>query len=221
MPGWTAVLLWWGAFAVSHSVPCASPIREQLVSRLGLRGFRAAYSAVSLVVFALLVRSYWRAIHTGPELWHLRSVPGVSALAVLLSTVAVIAALAGFLRPSPASFRAGGGPPRAVGLLRVTRHPVFAAFGLWALAHLLVNGFLADVVFFGGFALYSVVGAAHQDVRKRKDPALQEFFAKTSFLPFWAIVSGRNRWARDELPWWTVPAGVVAAAIIYHLHPAG
>ena len=42
-------------------------------------------------------------------------------------------------------------------LLNSVRHPMLAGFGLWAIAHLLVNGDLASIVLFGGLLLWAVV----------------------------------------------------------------
>ncbi len=38
---------------------------------------------------------------------------------------------------------------------RATRHPMLLAVKLWALAHLLANGTLADLLLFGGFLLWA------------------------------------------------------------------
>ena len=40
---------------------------------------------------------------------------------------------------------------------RAARHPMLLAVKLWALAHLLANGTLADVLLFGGFLAWAVV----------------------------------------------------------------
>jgi len=37
------------------------------------------------------------------------------------------------------------------------KHPMLAAVKAWALAHLLVNGMLADVLLFGGFLAWAVL----------------------------------------------------------------
>lgn len=41
-------------------------------------------------------------------------------------------------------------------LLQGLRHPMLTGFGVWAFAHLLVNGDLASIVMFGGLLLWSV-----------------------------------------------------------------
>ncbi|WP_370267731.1 NnrU family protein [Nioella sp.] len=46
--------------------------------------------------------------------------------------------------------------PRKGKLLNSMRHPMLTGFGLWALAHLLVNGDLASVILFCGLLLWAV-----------------------------------------------------------------
>ena len=49
------------------------------------------------------------------------------------------------------------------------------------------------MVYWGGYVLIWAVGCPHQDMRQRSQAVLpQEFFDKTSFLPFAAIAEGRN-----------------------------
>lgn len=47
--------------------------------------------------------------------------------------------------------------PRKGKLLNSMRHPMLTGFGLWAAAHLLVNGDLASIILFGGLLLWAVV----------------------------------------------------------------
>lgn len=53
-------------------------------------------------------------------------------------------------------------------LINGMRHPMLTGFGLWAFAHLLVNGNLAAIVLFGGLLAWSV---AAQVVINRAEPA--------------------------------------------------
>jgi uncharacterized membrane protein len=53
---------------------------------------------------------------------------------------------------------------------RIARHPMLLATKLWATAHLLANGTLADVLLFGGFLVWAV--ADRISVKRRApDPA--------------------------------------------------
>lgn len=47
--------------------------------------------------------------------------------------------------------------PRKGKLLNNMRHPMLTGFGLWAVAHLLVNGDLASVILFGGLLIWAIV----------------------------------------------------------------
>ena len=56
-----------------------------------------------------------------------------------------------------------------------TKHPMLVAVKLWALAHLLANGFLADVVLFGSFLVWAVADRISLKRRTpRATPALPE-----------------------------------------------
>ena len=94
------------------------------------------------------------------------------------------------------------------------------SFGLWAIAHLLVNGWANDVAFFGGFLVFSLLGTAHQDARKRAldDGSLREFFAESSQVPFAAILAGRTRLVLGEISWIGAALGLAAAVGLFFLH---
>lgn len=220
MTDWSAVLYWWVAFAGTHLVLSALPVRRPLIGRLGERGFQGLYSLIALATFIPLVRAYWIHRHSGPLLWSLRQVPGIRLLAILLATAGLVLVVVSFFQPSPTGMTPGAGP-RAHGITRITRHPFFSGVGLWGLGHCLVNGALVDVLFFGGFAVFGLIGAAHQDARKRATEAdrLGAFYAETSLLPFKAIVAGQTRLRLAEIPWLGVVVGVALAAILYGLHP--
>ena len=90
---------------------------------------------------------------------------------------------------------------------------------LFGVAHLLVNGSLADVVFFGGFPLFVWIGTRHQDARLARDrPGYRDLVAQTSLLPFGAIVAGRQRLVTAELPWRAIVAGLLLAAVVRRWH---
>jgi uncharacterized membrane protein len=124
------------------------------------------------------------------------------------------------IRPSPVLVGMKGAPGSR-GLTRITRHPLFMGIALWGCSHLLLNGYATDVLFFGGLLIFSLLGAWHQDVRKRVTDRerLGPFFAETSFWPFAAILAGRNRLLWSELPWVGLAIGAAAAIGIYALHP--
>ncbi len=100
----------------------------------------------------------------------------------------------------------------ARGVFRITRHPMNMFLALWALAHLLANGTLGDVAFFGSLIVVGVLGAYHMDARlkQQKGEAFTDFCKQTSVLPFGAIITGRNRLVVSELAF---PLTLIAAAV--------
>lgn len=214
------IVFWWLVFAGSHMVLSSQPLRGQLIARLGEKGFVGLYSLIAFATFIPLVWVYFGNRHAGGVIWNLAAAPGVRPLAAALAVLAIALIVGGVLHPSPAlvGMKQSWG---ARGLTRITRHPVFMGFALWALSHLLLNGFLTDILFFGGMLAFSLAGAAHQDARKRatEGKRLGQFFAESSYWPFGAIIAGRNRIIWRELPWIALAVGAAAAIGIYALHP--
>ena len=214
------IAFWWGMFAGTHMVLSSLPVRGALVSRLGEKAFLGLYSLVAFATFIPLVWVYLDNRHGGGVVWDLAAVPGVRPLAMALAVLGFAVIAGAYRNPSPAFVgikKAWG----ARGLTRITRHPLFMGIALWALSHLLLNGFVTDILFFGGMLAFSLAGAAHQDARKRatENERLGQFFAESSFWPFAAIIAGRNRLIWRELPWFALTIGAAAAVGIYALHP--
>jgi len=213
------IVLWALAFAVSHMGLSSLRVRPRLVAAIGETAYLALYSLVSLTTFVPLVRAWLGGIHGGTLLWSLRTVPGVHTALLVVSWLAFTMALAALVQPSPASI----GPratTRARGLTRITRHPLFMNVGIWALAHLALNGFTNDVLFFGAVFVVGLLGCMHQDARKRvtEKGTLDEFYAETSLLPFVAIATGRGRLVVSELPWIGIAVAGLASAALYLFH---
>lgn len=215
------LLLLWALFALTHSVPTARDVRERLVARLGRGGYVGLYSLVSFATFVPLVWVYLDNRHAGLHLWSLRHFPPVWWIAFSLAGLGFTLMIASFFQPSPFAM---GAPtrPEPYGLTRITRHPLFMPVSWIAAGHLLLFGWATDVAFFGGLLAYTVVGCAHQDRRKRSSEGakLDAFFARSSLLPFGAIVTGRTRLALAELPWLGLALGAGAAYGFFRLHPA-
>jgi uncharacterized membrane protein len=211
------VLCWWLAFAATHLVLSSLPVRQPLVARLGEQAFRGLYSLVAFATFIPLVWTYAHGKHTGPLLWAIPMTPVLRWLVYTGMGLALVLLVASFAQPSPAAVRPGKAAPK--GVLRVTRHPLMMAFALFGLVHLIPNGFASDVVFFGGFPVFALLGAWHQDQRKLAlDPGgYQAFHATTPFLPF----TGRDTIAglREMSPI-VIGVGIAATVIVRYFHTA-
>ena len=214
------LLLWWVLFGGSHMLMSAPGWRPKLVARLGERGFLGVYSLIALGTIVPLCLYYGAHKHTGPQLW-VTLLPYLIArdVNILLMGLGFVLLVSGLAAIAPSSMLANTAP-QAYGITRISRHPVFASFFLFGVAHCLVNGALSDIVFFGGFAVYSWLGAWHQDQRKTAElPGYTEFWLSTSFLPFGAIVSQRQPFPRGELRWGAIILGVVVFYLVRAFHP--
>jgi len=209
-----AVTLWWVAFAGAHVVLSSLPVRGRLIARMGARGFQGFYSLVVLVLFVPLVWTYATHKHTGPLLWSVPLTPAVRWVLYVGIATAFVLVVASFMTPSPAGMVPTKMAPR--GVLRITRHPFVMGTALWALIHMAINGFATDVAFFGGFVVFALVGARHQDARKIATgvPGYREFCDATPFIPF----TGREtlRGLGEMLP--AAAIGVLVTAVVRHYH---
>ena len=165
---WPSILGLGLLFAGSHLVLSSRILRPRLVSGLGARGFLGLYSAVALVTFVPFAWLWWTHRHGGPLLFSLRDLAAVRGLSIALSLAGIAFAVAALFQPSPLSLGAGS-DPAARGLVRITRHALFAGFALFGLGHVLMNGWASDLAFFGVLGGFSVVGALHQDARRRSE----------------------------------------------------
>src|SRR2546428_1988626 len=208
-PTLTLVLLWLG-FAGSHLVLSSLPVRRVMVARIGEGPFRGLYSLLAFAFFIPLVWTYFTHKHAGPWLWTLPRTPTLLWTVYAGMGLAFVLAVAGFVRPSPAALVPGDPTPR--GVYRITRHPVMMGTALFGFVHLLPNSSAADVAFFGGLALFPLIGSAHQDRRKlATDPGkFRQFYEATPFFPF----TGRStlRGVRELFP--TVAAGGIGIALV-------
>ncbi len=208
------VLLWIG-FTVTHLGLASVRVEPRLRARIGDAAFLALYSVIALALFVPLMTIYFGNRHAGPWLWTVQVGPVLRVFLYLGMTLGLVLAVGSLLKPSPASI-VPGGTSEVRGVYRVTRHPLVLGLAIvWAL-HLIPNASTADVAFFGGFLLFSLAGARHQDLRKLHsgDPQLREFIAATSFLPFGRGVSGLV-----ELSPLVIVLGLLLALGARWLHP--
>ena len=214
------VLFWWLVFGGAHIVLSSSLARPKLIARLGERLFLGVYSLVALATFIPLVVFYAHHKHSGPQLW-LTFGPYLLArdLNLAFMALAFVLLVTGLVARPPSSLMTSGAP-EAHGVTRITRHPTFAAIFLFGIAHFLMNGFLSDVIFFGGFAVFAWTGAAHQDSRKVIDiPGYTDFKNETSFIPFWAMCNGKQQLHLREFRWPIVLLAVILFYIVRAHHP--
>lgn len=212
----TVIAALWVVFAVTHVVLSGNPLRPRAVRLFGERLFQGLYSLVAFAVFVPLVLVYAGNKHVGPLLWSVEPNLIVDVITRVGNTIATMLVVAGIFRPSPTGVT--GTPTRKPrGVQRITRHPLFMGIVLWALMHLLVNGFASDVVFFGGFVVFGLLGSWHQDHRQKAlpDGAYAKFCEQSPFLPFTGggIIKGLR-----EIGVLPIVVGLLVAGLLRYFH---
>lgn len=208
-------LLVLAVFLIAHVIPAAPATRRRLQARFGEAGFTAAYSLLSLLLFAWLIREALLAPYV--PLWFAGSWGFWAALIGV--PLALLLLGAGALAPNLLSiaFVTRAFDPRTPGAVAITRHPILWGLGLWGLAHLPANGHLVGLLLFGTLGVFALIGMALVEGRRRAvlgEDRWAELAASTSFLPFVALLAGRARWPRDRLTLIGGAAGLAAAALL-------
>jgi uncharacterized membrane protein len=177
---------------ISHFVPPAPGNRARIVARTGEGAYMGLYSLVSVAAIVWLCLA-WAAAPVVP-LWEagiLRWVPAV------VLPFALILFVAAYTTRNPTSVGQGASllPENARGVLRITRNPLLWSVTAWALSHLVANGDLASVLFFGTFAMLAGLGTVllERKIALREGARWDAFAAVTSNVPFAAILQGRQR----------------------------
>jgi uncharacterized membrane protein len=136
-----SLVLGLAAFLGIHSVAIVAPAwRDSMAQRLGELKWKRLYSIASLAAFVLLVHGCNETRQSPVVLYEPTAWMRHLSLLLLLPVFPLL--LSAYL---PGRVQAAA------------KHPMLAATKVWALAHLLANGMLADVVLFGGFLLWAVV----------------------------------------------------------------
>lgn len=186
-----------------HIFISGTRLRDVLTGRIGEGPYMGLFAIMSLAAIVWMAMAFNRAsadtftLLWVPEPWWHHA----AMTAILLAAILVVL---GNVTKSPTA--AGSGdlvddPDAAKGILRITRHPFLWGVQLWALAHIAMNGDLSSVLFFGTFAVLALIGPPTIDAKRAR--ALGErwdgYAARTSNIPFGAILTGRNSLKLGEI----------------------
>jgi len=138
-------------FHASHLFVTRRDARAAAIERLGLNGYRAAFSVVSLAGVVLIVWGFAQYRATGwIDVWYPPAFTRhIAALLMLFASVFLVATYI----PSHIKTK--------------LKHPMLAAIKTWALAHLIANGDLGSILLFGSFLAWGVM--ARIAAKKRGD----------------------------------------------------
>ena len=125
-----------------HSVRIfADDWRTAQIARMGPNVWRGAYALLSLIGLVLIVYGYGIARQTPVVLYTTPAWTRHSAALLTLGAFVMIAAA--YVPETHIKAR--------------IRHPMIAGVKVWAFAHLLANGTLADVILFGSFLAWAIL----------------------------------------------------------------
>ena len=130
-------------------------VRSALLVRLGPLGFKGVYSIASLAGFYLLIVGYGQARLEPVQLW--TPPHGMAHATVALMWVSMVLLAAAEVPGN--------------GIKARLRHPMVLGVKVWALAHILANGTLHDVLLFGSFLGWAVL--SFRAARQRDRAALE------------------------------------------------
>ena len=174
----TILILGLVIFLGMHSIRIfADDSRTALRARFGVLGWKAGYSIISLVGFVLIVVGYGMARQQPVVLW----VPPIPMrhIAALLTAIAFVLLAATYV-PSNR-------------IKASLRHPMLLAVKVWALAHLLANGNLADVILFGSFLVWAIL--CFRASRQRDRAQATQYAAGTMGGTLATLAIGLVAWA--------------------------
>ncbi len=180
-------------FAIAHSGLAA--LRPWAESKIGARLYRVFFALVSIPFATILIIYFFNHRYDGLQLWHVQGIPGVQSTVWILSFIS-------FLFLYPATFNlleiAAVQKPQVylfeTGIIRITRHPQMVGQVIWCVAHTLWLGTTFTIVTSIGLIAHHLFAVWHGDRRlaKRYGKAFEVVKARTSVIPFLAVIDGRQ-----------------------------
>ena len=180
-------------FAVAHSGLAA--LRSRAEAIIGARLYRVIFALVSIPFATILIIYFFNHRYDGLQLWRVQGVPGVQSTVWILSAISFI-----FLYPATFNLLeiAAVQKPQVylfeTGIIRITRHPQMVGQVIWCVAHTLWLGTSFTLVTSLGLIAHHLFAVWHGDRRlaARYGEAFEKVKARTSIIPFKAIIDGRQ-----------------------------
>ena len=151
--------------------------KAALTARLGQGGYKGVYALISLVGLGLIIVGYGQARLEPVVIWPALAVARHATIALMLPAMILIVAT--YVPNNAIKVSLG--------------HPMILSVKLWAVAHLLVNGTLADLALFGGFLAWAVLAYVVSRRRDRANPP--KAVAATVGATVVCVLAGAVLWA--------------------------
>lgn len=128
-------------FVLIHLIPAFKPVRSALTGALGENPYKGIFTILSIIGIGLLVSGY-RSM-SAEVVWQPPAWGRTMTMILVPMALILLAAMHG-----------------SSNIKRWVRNPMLWGFMLWSGGHLLSNGNLRDLLLFGTFLVYSLVGMA-------------------------------------------------------------
>lgn len=156
-------------FLGAHVIP--GLLRNRIVGLVGYRAYVVGFSVLSTLLFAWVIHevivseSFW--------LWDFQ-IWQAKALIIVMLPACILWASA-ILQPCPLSIgRKSGFDPDRPGINSFCRHPLLLGAFLWGIGHVVANGDFVSLVFFGGSALFALIGFWRMEKIRLRDMSVAE-----------------------------------------------
>ncbi len=207
-------------FAIAHSGLAA--LRPQGEKLIGARLYRVLFALVSLPLATILIVYFIQHRYDGLQLWNLQGQPMVQAVVWGLSAISFI-----FLYPATfnlleiAAVQKPAVHLYETGIIRITRHPQMVGQVIWCVAHTVWLGTTFMLVTSAGLILHHLFGVWHGDRRlqQRYGESFETLKSRTSVIPFWAIIQGRQTFEFKEFLRLSYVGIVVFVGLLWWAHP--
>ena len=199
---WTLALAC--AFFLSiHLMISGTTLKEQIIAKIGGVAYYILFSLLSIAGLMWMLIAFGIALGHSTNVVVWKAGPFLRVIGLLGNFFAVMLVVVGVVTPSPTNLLALYQLPdkTVYGIIRISRHPILAGIGIWAVTHMITNGNLAAWIFFGSMLALTALGANNID-RKRialMGGVYESIKRRTSIIPFVAIIEGRTAFAPEEL----------------------
>jgi uncharacterized membrane protein len=210
-----------GIFLATHVALAENPVRRIFVRAVGERPFAWGYGAIAVLQLIWI----GQAVESAPVVRYWEPPAWAAAVPLLVMPLALLFLVCGFTQNNPTASLASGRLARreVTGILAVTRNPVMWGLGLWSLAHLAVVAEVAETLRYAAFAALALLFLPRIEAKQRAkwgEVAWTDFTARSSNIPFVAMVQGRARLHWREIGGVRLAVTVALyVALLLWLHP--
>jgi uncharacterized membrane protein len=174
----TPLLVGLALFLGIHSVRIfAEGLRTSGIQSMGPLGWKAVYSIIAIAGFVFIVYGYGLTREAPVDLWN---PPRFTRHLASLLTLPVFVLIAAAYIPG-------------TWIKAKLKHPMILGVKAWALAHLLSNGRLADVILFGAFLAWAILDYRAARLRDKREGTT--YAAKGFVRDVVVVVVGLAAWA--------------------------